>query len=196
MDVRNSKSRFGSAAIALHWLTALLIAGAWILGQTTDLFARGDPRASAIAAHIGFGLAVLVAVAARLVWRATNPVPAPVPDSFGRWAHLAAEMVHYALYALMFLIPILGIATWFARGEALPVFGLFHIASPLDADRTLARSMLGLHSLVANVIVFLAGFHALAALAHHYVLHDETLMRMVPFLRRRHAPVKVHAPQA
>jgi cytochrome b561 len=36
------------------------------------------------------------------------------------------------------------------------------------------------HEVTANALVILACFHALAALLHHFVFRDRTLVRMLP----------------
>jgi cytochrome b561 len=36
------------------------------------------------------------------------------------------------------------------------------------------------HELVANALLIFAALHAAAALIHHYVFHDRTLVRMLP----------------
>jgi len=38
-----------------------------------------------------------------------------------------------------------------------------------------------MHEVLANALVILAGLHALAALAHHWLLKDRTLLRMLPW---------------
>lgn len=180
MSIRNSNEQYGSLAKTMHWLTAVLIAGAWGLGQGMDLIPKGDARAAGIFIHISLGLAVLLVVGARFAWRAVDPPPPAIPSQFGSLSEKLATLVHYALYALLAAAPIMGIAYWFARGNDLPVFGLFAIPSPLAANCPLASTMIDIHALLANAIVILAGFHALAALAHHYLLHDRTLIRMLP----------------
>jgi len=77
-------------------------------------------------------------------------------------------------------VPIAGITVEFARGQPLPVFGLFEIASPWVRDREFARSVREVHELLANAILAVAALHAAAALVHHYVLKDATLLRMLP----------------
>jgi cytochrome b561 len=72
----------------------------------------------------------------------------------------------------------------FARGHALPVFGLAEIASPWAADRSFAHNVKEVHETLANALLLLVGLHAAAALVHHYVLHDRTLTRMLPGSRR------------
>jgi cytochrome b561 len=37
-----------------------------------------------------------------------------------------------------------------------------------------------IHEILANTLVILAALHAVAALIHHWVLRDRTLIRMLP----------------
>jgi cytochrome b561 len=68
----------------------------------------------------------------------------------------------------------------FARGDALSIFGIFEIASPWVKNRVFARSVTEIHEILANMLVILAALHAVAALIHHWVLRDRTLIRMLP----------------
>lgn len=179
--------RYGATARMLHWLTVLLVAIAWALGT----FGDGLPKASQAAGlfvHMSVGLGILVISIVRVPWRATH-TPTPEPTDFGtwlgRWSDPAARIAHYALYALLFAVPVAGIVLQFARGNSLPLFGLGEIASPWVADRAFARTVKGIHEVLANALVILASFHALAALLHHFVFRDRTLVRMLP---PRHTP--------
>ena len=88
------------------------------------------------------------------------------------------------LYALLVAVPVSGIVLQFARGDSLPLFGLAEIVSPWTRDRAFARSVKEIHEVTANALVILAAFHAAAALVHHWVLRDRTLLRMLPHSRR------------
>ena len=77
-------------------------------------------------------------------------------------------------------VPLVGMAVQFARGNPLPVFGLFDIASPWSADRAFARNLKGIHELLAHGLLALAALHAAAALVHHWVFKDRALTRMLP----------------
>ena len=68
-------------------------------------------------------------------------------------ARLAAKAGHLLLYALLIATPILGVVLQFARGKALPVFGLFDIPSPWVMDRAFFRQIIGLHQLAADALV-------------------------------------------
>jgi cytochrome b561 len=184
MQIRNSSDGYGAIAMALHWATAVLVLAAWLLGQFGDDLPRGAARETGLFIHISFGLAIVALAVARLFWRLSNPPPAPEKSPLGAFGDCAAKAVHYVIYALLIAIPIVGIAAQFARGHALPVFGLFEIGSPWAADRTFAHNVTEIHETLANALMIVVGLHAAAALAHHYILRDRTLLRMLP---RAHA---------
>jgi cytochrome b561 len=73
-----------------------------------------------------------------------------------------------------------GIIGQFADGDALPVFGLFDIASPWAKNHQFAEAVEEIHEVLANALVIVAALHTAAALAHHWLLRDRTLTRMLP----------------
>jgi cytochrome b561 len=180
MRVRNSSQGYGAVAMALHWLVVVLVIGAWFTGQSVDSLPRGPQRDTGMFVHITLGLSILASVAARLSWRLTDPPPAPEEAAFGRWGEWAGQAAHYIMYALLVAAPAVGIVAVFARGRGLPVFGLFEIASPWAADRNFAHNVTEVHETLANGLMILVGLHAAAALVHHYVMRDRTLLRMLP----------------
>ena len=180
MQLRNSAKDFGAIAQGLHWLTVILVALAWALGTFDDALPKGAARAAGLFVHVSAGLAILAVLVVRLMWRLGNPPPSSEPTMFGKWLDRASRLAHYALYMLLVAAPVAGIVLQFARGDALPVFGLFEIASPWPADKAFARSVKDVHEILANVLVILAALHAAAALVHHWVFRDRTLVRMLP----------------
>lgn len=184
MQLRNYAGGYGAVARSLHWLTVVLVAVAWALGTFDDVLPKGAARAAGLFVHISAGTAILAAVAVRLLWRMVDAPPRPEPTTLGMWGSTAAKVAHVALYVLLVAVPIAGIVLQFARGEALPLFGLGEIASPWAADRAYARSVKEVHEVLADVLVALAAVHAVAALVHHWVFRDRTLLRMLPDARR------------
>ncbi len=178
MGLRNDGRRYGSVAMLLHWLAALCVLCAWTLGLTVDDFPKSWEGA-VVFTHISFGLVVLALLLGRLGWRLASPPPPPIATAFDPWGGVAALTVHVLIYALMLVVPLCGILLQFARGQALPLFGLYEIASPWVRDRALSQSVRSVHELAAHALLILATLHALAALAHHYVLKDDTLRRML-----------------
>jgi cytochrome b561 len=184
MQLSDTGERYGLTPRLLHWTTVILVVVAWTLGTFGDDFPEGLARATALFIHISAGLLILIALVMRLAWRMVEPPPPPEPNEFGRWlgafADPAARLAHYTLYALLIAVPIAGIVSQFARGNALPLFGIGEIPSPWIRDRAFAHNVTEVHEILANALVVVASFHAAAALVHHFVFRDNTLTRMLP----------------
>ncbi len=183
MQLKNSPTRYGAVPQALHWVTAICVMVGWLLGQFNDAFPKGPPRALALWTHMTLGELVVLFLVARLVWRFTNPPPPLEPTLFGCLLEIASRISHWTLYVLLVAVPFVGIVVQLKRGNALPIFGVWELASPWPADRALARSVLGVHEVLANLLLILAGIHSGAALIHHYAFRDRTLARMLPGAR-------------
>ncbi len=180
MQYRNSATGYGAVPMSLHWLTAGLVIVAWLLGTFDDVLPKGAPRAYQLFAHMSAGLAILIAASARLLWRMFDPAPPLEASALGKWLDLTAHLAHYALYALLIAAVISGVVLQFARGNALPLFGLMEIPSPWPANRAFSRNVKEMHELLTNSLVVFAGLHAAASLFHHWILGDRTLVRMLP----------------
>lgn len=175
-------NRYDKVAIWLHWVIAfaiIAIAATELLRE--DLFAKGTFLREALKAFHGpAGTVVFALILIRLVWRSTHAAPA-LPDAMRPWEQTAARLMHYVLYAMMVLLPAVGMAYVFARGRPID-FGLFQLAFPLDQyiSRDAAKGLKGLHALLGQGILVVAFVHALASLWHHYVRSDDVLARMLP----------------
>jgi cytochrome b561 len=180
MQLRNTRDSYGLIPQVLHWGVVVLVIVSWALGTFDDVFPRGPARTAALFVHISAGLAVILFVAVRLLWRIGDPPPRPEKTPLGNSMDRVGQLAHYALYVLLIAAPVAGIVVQFARGNALPLFGLTEIPSPWLADRAFARSAKGVHEVLANALVILAGLHAAAALVHHWIFRDRTLVRMLP----------------
>jgi cytochrome b561 len=99
---------------------------------------------------------------------------------------LAARLGHISLYALLLATLVLGATDAIVRRDSL--FGLAHLPS-IDltpaARHAADKQVVSAHRTCANLLLWLAGAHALIALAHHVLLRDGVLARMVPGLRPR-----------
>ena len=170
--------RHDPVTIGLHWITAFLVAGLWVIGQTIGYAPRGPLRVDYRSIHIVFGVVLAFVVLGRLAWRLTRQQTlAPLDEGL---LLFVARATHWALYALLVITLGLGIVYSIAQGEQ--IFNLLHI--PQMADQTQARQFRGWHALAANATLIVAGVHAAAALFHHYVLRDATLRRMLPWALR------------
>ncbi len=184
MQFRNSPSRYGIVAVALHWLTVTAVLAAWLLGTFHDALPRGTVRSTGLFIHTSAGLAVIALLVLRIPWRWFDRPPPRQTTPLGAWIGRAATLTHLALYALLIATPVVGIVLQFALGRALPIFGIAEIASPWVRDRAFAIAVKDIHETLANVLLAAAVIHAAAALGHHWILRDRTLSRMSPFFGR------------
>ena len=172
-------SGYTGTAKALHWLIVLLLIAQFIFAWTMPHIGRNTPVTTLINLHFTFGIIILAVAIVRLGWRLTHREPPP-EDGLPPWQNLTAHIVHYLLYALLFAIPVLGWinASW--RGMPIVMFGLE--LPQLVATRAPGWGWTGdVHGLMSNYLMLaLVGLHVVAALYHHYVLHDGVLKRMLP----------------
>lgn len=169
-------ARYDGVSIFLHWVTAALIVTLWGLGQTIDWFPKGPPKIDARSTHFLLGLTLGIVLLIRVAWRASAGRSLPLADK--GWMGLAARAVHYGLYALVGVTVVLGIFNAWQRGDA--VFNVYTIPKLIPGDVALKRTLEDLHGDFADVVLIVAGLHAAAALAHHYLLRDSVLRRMLP----------------
>jgi cytochrome b561 len=176
----DDKTNYDDVAIALHWLTALLVVVQFALAETWDYFAK-PTRQTMESIHVSLGILLTAVVVARLVWRW---MPGHQRSSLAAgWMRTASKGMHYLLYALLVAQAGLGWTIGWAAGHPIHFFGI-GIPVPFDAfDRPLRHELREIHEKVGWAIIILAGVHALAALYHHYFLRDRVLRRMLPVAR-------------
>lgn len=171
------RARYDRLTRSLHWATAALVIVTYAIGLGREFLPKGDLRTMMLAQHISFGLAMLGIVAVRILWRLAAPPVAPAP--MASHAHLAARFAHMGLYILMLAAPVVGIAAAFIKGRTVGFFGL-EIVNPFAINVAVGKALEGAHELAAHALLALAGLHAAAALAHHYLLRDGVMARMLP----------------
>ena len=182
MSWTNSRERYGSLSIGLHWFMLALLVAVYACMELRELYPRGsDPREALKTWHYMLGLSVLALLAVRLIARWSGPTPRITPP-LPAWQSLASKAVHLLLYAFMLGMPLAGWTILSAEGESIPFWGL-ELPPLTSANEALAEAVEEWHELGAELGYWLAGLHAIAGLWHHYVQKDDTLTRMLP--RRR-----------
>ncbi|MDX2104287.1 MAG: cytochrome b [Alphaproteobacteria bacterium] len=175
-------SGFTRAAIALHWLTVLLMAFAFGLGLSLAWLKVPEPlKLPMFLSHEWLGVAILGVALVRLIWRRRHPPPPPLPGP--AWQHLVATLVHAGIYGLLIATPVVG---WIASTAlGFPVVWLGVIPLPdFGRNMDLGWQALWVHRRLAWALGILIAMHVGAALMHHLVFRDDTLRRMAPWLRR------------
>jgi len=175
-DIRN---RFSSLSITLHWLMVLLISVVYATILLRENYPKGtDIREGLKTWHFILGLTVLALAIIRLLARLSQRTP-PITPEPPSWQTLLANATHLALYAFMLAMPLACWVILSASGKPIPFFGL-ELPALVGQSKALAGQMKDWHETVGTIGYFLIGFHALAALFHHYIVKDDTLRRMLP----------------
>jgi cytochrome b561 len=177
MGWRNTTARYGSLAITMHWLMVLLIVATYATMDLKSLSPKGSAlRADMATWHYLLGLSVFGLVWLRMLGRASGPAPQIEPPP-AAWETRLASVAHSALYVLMIGLPVLGWLTVSAKGDDVHFLN-FALPPLVGPDKGMARTYKEIHETVASIGYFLIGLHALAALFHHYVKRDNTLIMM------------------
>jgi cytochrome b561 len=188
----NTAKKYGRIAKWIHWITALLFLVSYFSVYYRHLFTeRKTPEnLAALQIHMSVGITVGVIVILRIVWRYMNVQPVLEPGP--AWQQHLARWNHYALYAVMILMPISG---YLKTGLDNHYFFLFHLPKFEDTwlFHAFVQDYLGMtfkefkkpvdvfHKEIMGAVVvwMLIVGHAAAALYHHYRLKDRTLTRMI-----------------
>ncbi len=180
-----STPRYDALSRAFHWLTAMAVSIAFVLGPEHfgRLMRQGlDPATrSDIVWHETLGIFVFAVTLLRLVWVALRPA-APQSESAG-WMALASRLMHLALWAVLLALPGSALLALGSEGHPLTLLGGVRVDQmPLIANSVFAKlaDWGDVHGLLGDVLIWLAGLHAVAAIYHHMFLKDGVLLSMLP----------------
>lgn len=183
-------SHYDGLSRIFHWLTAIAVTVAFILGPGDfgRLMKQGvDPATHwDIVWHESLGISVFVLTLLRLVWVAFRPTVPRVP--MAGWLHAAGKLVHLVLWVLLLALPITAVLALGSEGHPLTLLGGVRI----DQMPWIAQSAIApladwgdVHKFLGDAILWLAGLHAAAAIFHHLVLKDRVLTTMLPIVKPR-----------
>lgn len=167
---------YDKKTIILHWLCAFLIIGLWSVAQTIDWFPKGTLRIWIRSLHIFLGALLAITIAYRVYCRITAGTTLH-PLSSG-WRQKISKSMHHLLYLLMIVTVILGLLNTWVRGDNL--FNVFRLPAFAPGNSDLRHQVEDLHALAANALAVVASLHACVGLAHHFILKDAVLSRMLP----------------
>jgi cytochrome b561 len=171
-------SSFDGLTIALHWTTVVIVlsqfATAWSIDHVEPSLAP-----TMLTLHRSGGFLLWLLVAGRLAWRFTGMRKPPFPASIKPAHGVAVQLSEYALYTLLIVQPMTGALDSVFRGHA---FNLFFLSVPalVHRNRSVAALAHQAHEVGAYTLAAFVSLHAIAALAHHFVLKDQILRRMAP----------------
>jgi cytochrome b561 len=188
MKWRNTASRYGYVATALHWVIVAGVVAQYFLAEAAE--DHEGARASAFSAaglHNSIGVTILALAVLRVLWRVVELPPA-LPQTMKRYERMLARLTHFAFYALLFALPLTGWALATADQQGLSFFGLFDLPQlrlgaqlPIEGGTLTEDQLEEIHEVLFNVLLGLAALHIGAALKHHFFDRDNVLRTMLPW---------------
>lgn len=165
-------------ARVLHWVTAVIVITLVIVGIIMANLASGPTQDTLYHVHRSLGVLLIPIILYRLFYRLTHPAP-PLPDDISPLQQRAAHALHWSLYVLLVVQPIVGwIATSAYRAPIL-FFWLFEVPPIWPVDQPFSEKLFVVHRGLGILIAVLACGHIGAALFHHFVRRDDVLTRMM-----------------
>jgi cytochrome b561 len=180
------RSRYSSVAIGFHWVIGLMMIGTALGGLLHENFGK-EMEAPLLGLHKASGITILVLSLARLAWRLGHRPP-PLSASLKRWEIGLAHATHWTFYLLMLVLPLSGWLMVSAGRRKWPIdwFGLFQVPFlPVAESKALGGAMHETHEILGFLVLGMIALHIAAAVKHHLIDRDNTVERMLPWLRSR-----------
>ncbi len=179
MKLHNTNNQFGLIAILLHWIMAIVIIGLFILGKyMIDLDYYDSYYHIAPWWHKSFGLTLLFLLIIRLLWKLYSPKVLAVNSHTALEVKLAISM-QILLYIFMFICCISGYLISTAEDAGISFFDWFDIPALISLGETQSELASEIHEYSTTILIVLAALHLMAALKHHFINKDQTLIRIL-----------------
>lgn len=173
MSIKSSSKQYGTVAVTIHWVSALLIFALLGSGFKAGNAETSVTKIDALQMHIPIGIAILLLTLVRIAWwifADKKPESLPMP----RWQDRGARAVHYMFYVLILGMAASGIGLIVLSGAAPIIFDGSNTTLPDFWDYPPRVP----HGIGARLIIALLILHAGAALYHHFFKKDGLLRRM------------------
>jgi cytochrome b561 len=128
--------------------------------------------------HETLGVLVFAAVLLRIIWRWSEE--GTEHAGMAPWMKSLSKFVHLLLYVLLTSIPVTAIAGTWLQGHPLTLLAVSGVGPFLPYTPNIGLAAMNIHTTLGNVILWVSGVHAAAALGHHFLLRDRVLISMLP----------------
>ena len=173
MPAKSSATQYGSVAVTLHWISALLIVAAVGSGFFAAGMDSSLTKADILKLHVPLGIAIFGLTLVRIGWWMfvdKKPSPVPMPS----WQKRSSGAVHFLFYVVIFTMTVSGMGMMMLSGASSIIFG-GELAQLPEFRDYLPRKP---HGIGARLIIALIVIHAGGALYHYRFKKDGVLGRM------------------
>jgi len=177
---------YSPVARTLHWITVaavcVMIPVGLAMSYRGNVLNIWDGLTNGLySAHKLTGFLLLWLMVGRLTYRLLHGAP-PDEPTLAWWQKAASHLVHWLLYGLLIVVPLLG---WIGVSlfPALTIFDLFDLPALAKPNEEAAKRVLDIHGKLALATGALALVHIGAALHHYLFLKDGVMRRMLPWAK-------------
>ena len=184
LSLADERTSFDGVTMAFHWATVVLVLGLfttaiWHAQSHDDVL-----KVLLLRIHRSLGVTVWITTLFRLIWRMTQARLPPFPHDMTHSHRKFVQTKEYCLYALLVIQPLTGFGAVLTRGRSFTLFW-GHVPPLILHYPTVEVVLFSLHRIGAWSLGLLITAHAVKALVHHFMIRDNTLSRMAPFVGRR-----------
>jgi cytochrome b561 len=177
----STPQRYTRTAIFLHAFLGVALVGAFAMGTYMSDLPFSPQRLKLYNWHKWAGVVILALSMLRLLWRVTHRPPAlpqHIALAMPAWQKVFHHGVQHGLYALFFIVPLVGWAYSSAAGFPVVLFAVLPLPDFVPADKALAALIKPWHQISAYAMAALVLLHMAGALKHHFIDRDGLLKRM------------------
>jgi len=172
------QGQFTLPARLLHWVMAVMIVAMLFIGVAMVASLASYHRLVSI--HKLLGIAILALVVVRFVVRLRGPLP-PFLATMSATEQRIASWSEYTLYALMFVLPLVGWAMLSTARYPIVLWGSWHLPPILPHSLWGYAVLRRVHAILAYFLFAMFVAHLSAVLFHTLVKRDGLLRRMLPW---------------
>ena len=168
---------YGPTAKFFHWLIFLLLAAQYVIGSIMPHIGRKTLDEGWVHWHFLVGAVILLVIVLRFVWRLFHPVA--LADGLTGWELVLSRITHLTLYALVFVMTVLGWAAANYRGWDITLFGVIALPKLAEKGTPWAHEAGDIHNILVYVLLGFIILHVLGALYHYFIKRDQVVQRML-----------------
>lgn len=163
----------------IHWLMASIICLDLFVAQKLGGIMEDWDRLESRVDHSSVGMVVTVLFILRIFFRVKYGA-VDLPGGMTIWQVRTARGAHFAMYFFIGVLVSSGIFTAMNAAAPIPLFRSFDITTG-QLNEDFFQAIRPIHEFATKALIALIVVHILAALYHHFVVKDDSTVRMLKF---------------
>ena len=170
---------YTGTAQLFHWVVVVLLVMQILTKVALPSLLPASAEDQLNAWHLSLGSTILLVMALRLAWRLTHPPPPP-PADLATPLKMLSRATHWAFYAILIVLPLLGWIAASAYGAPVRLFGLIPLPALAAPDKELGETVGEMHGALAFTLLVVMALHIAGVLYHAFAKRDRMLHGMLP----------------